>query len=116
MSNNLSIPEPFPDPVPSMAKIGTGVNLLRVRNAEAASGDRQKVRECKEARGQLDTMMEQLRTYAELEAQGEQAICAGLISPDTSIGGIHLDEEHEQERTKDLQGGVQAASRADDSR
>jgi hypothetical protein len=73
-SNNLSIPEPFPDPVPSMAKIGTGVNLLRVRNAESASGDRQKVRECKEARGQLDTMMEQLRTYAELKAQGDQAI------------------------------------------
>ena len=42
--------------------------------------------------------------------------CDGLISTDTSIGGIHLDGEHEQERTKDIQRGVQAASRADDLR
>ena len=41
--------------------------------------------------------------------------CAGLISPDTSIGATHLDEEYEQERTKDIQRGVQAAGRADDS-
>lgn len=27
----------------------------------------------------------------------KQAVCAGLISPDTLIGGIHLDEEHDQE-------------------
>ena len=42
-------------------------------------------------------------------------ICSGLISPDTSIGATHLDEEYEQERTKDIQRGVQAAGRADDS-
>ena len=52
--------------------------------------------------------------------QGEFTVdygdCGGLISPDTSIGGIHLDEEHEQERTKDIQRGIQAASCADDSR
>lgn len=41
--------------------------------------------------------------------------CAGLISTDTSIGGIHLDEEHDQETTKEFRRGVQAASGADDS-
>ncbi|BDT67989.1 hypothetical protein os1_21700 [Comamonadaceae bacterium OS-1] len=44
------------------------------------------------------------------------AICAGLIPPDTSIGGIHLDEKYDQEAKTDIQRGVQAASRADDSR
>ena len=28
--------------------------------------------------------------------------CAGLISTDTSIGGIHLDGKHDQEATKDV--------------
>ena len=41
--------------------------------------------------------------------------CAGLISPDTLIGEIHLDEENDQETKTNLQRGVQAASRADDS-
>ena len=31
-----------------------------------------------------------------------QAVCAGLISTDTSIGGIHLDGKHDQEATKDV--------------
>ncbi len=42
--------------------------------------------------------------------------CAGLISTDTLIGGIRLDEEHDQEAKTDIQRGVQAASCADDSR
>jgi len=28
---------------------------------------------------------------------GASGGCAGLISPETSIGGIHLDKEHDQE-------------------
>ena len=46
----------------------------------------------------------------------ESGVCAGLISTDTLIGGIHLDGEHDQETKTDIQRGVQAASRADDSR
>lgn len=43
------------------------------------------------------------------------ASCAGLISLDTLIGRIRLDEEHDQETKMDIQRGVQVASRAADS-
>ena len=41
---------------------------------------------------------------------------AGLIFADTLIGGNHVDGEHDEESTTDIQRGVQAASGADDSR
>ena len=34
--------------------------------------------------------------------RADLCVCAGLISTDTSIGGIHLDRKHDQEATKDV--------------
>lgn len=65
--------------------------------------------------GRLKRQSRAMALYADILAE-RITTCAGLISPDTSIGGLHLDEKHEQETKTNIQRGVQAVSGADDSR